>query len=142
MEENKMLEKDFKQIVENIKSEIYKTQTLIMSDANKRLDILFRKKNESIDDPYITSNTLAALNYDKEDVKNELLKLKIFNYVETLVDIKDISGPRLYVFIKEIGKRDVYIKIKIREFKNKQVFCISFHFARFKNSKYPYKGVV
>lgn len=80
-------------------------------DIDKDLDILFRKKNESIDDPYITSNTLAALNYDKEDVKNELLKLKIFNYVETLVDIKDISGPRLYVFIKEIGKRDVYIKI-------------------------------
>lgn len=111
-------------------------------DIDKDLYILFRKKNESIDDPYITSNTLAALNYDKEDVKNELLKLKIFNYVGTLVDIKDISGPRLYVFIKEIGKRDVYIKIKIREFKRRQVFCISFHFARFKNSKYPYKGVV
>ncbi len=41
MEENKMLEKDFKQIVENIKSEIYKTQTLIMSDANKRLIDLY-----------------------------------------------------------------------------------------------------
>ena len=36
-----MLEKDFKQIVENIKSEIYKTQTLIMSDANKRLIDLY-----------------------------------------------------------------------------------------------------
>ena len=46
MEENKMLEKDFKQIVENIKSEIYKTQTLIMSDANKRLiDLYFLLKN-------------------------------------------------------------------------------------------------
>lgn len=41
MEENKMLEKDFKQIVENIKSEIYKTQTLIMRDANKRLIDLY-----------------------------------------------------------------------------------------------------
>ena len=41
MEENKMLEKDFKLIVENIKSEIYKTQTLIMSDANKRLIDLY-----------------------------------------------------------------------------------------------------
>ena len=29
MEENKMLEKDFKQIVENIKNEVYKTQTLM-----------------------------------------------------------------------------------------------------------------
>ena len=107
-------------------------------DINRDFDILFRKKNESKEDPYITSNTLVALNYDREDVKNELLKLKIFNYVETLVDIKDVSGPRLYVFIKEIEKRDVYIKVKIREFKNRQVFCISFHFARFKNLKYPY----
>lgn len=39
--ELKILEKDFKQIVENIKSEIYKTQTLIMSDANKRLMDLY-----------------------------------------------------------------------------------------------------
>ena len=42
MEENKMLDKDFKKIVESIKNEIYKTQTLIMSDANKRLlDLYF-----------------------------------------------------------------------------------------------------
>lgn len=37
MKENNMLDKDFKEIVEIIKNEIYKTQTLIMSDANKRL---------------------------------------------------------------------------------------------------------
>ena len=41
MEENPMLEKDFKQVVENIKNEIYKTQTLIMTDANKRLIDLY-----------------------------------------------------------------------------------------------------
>ena len=32
-----MLDKEFKEIFESIKNEIYKTQTLIMSDANKRL---------------------------------------------------------------------------------------------------------
>lgn len=41
MEENQMLEKDFKKVVENIKNQIYKTQTLIMSDANKRLIDLY-----------------------------------------------------------------------------------------------------
>lgn len=42
MSENNMLDKDFKEIFENIKNEIYKTQTLIMSDANKRLlDLYF-----------------------------------------------------------------------------------------------------
>lgn len=48
-------------------------------DINRDFDILFRKKNESKEDPYITSNTLAALNYDREDVKDELLNLKISN---------------------------------------------------------------
>lgn len=37
MEENQMLAKDFKEIFKEIKNEIHKTQTLIMSDANKRL---------------------------------------------------------------------------------------------------------
>lgn len=109
-------------------------------DINKDLDILFNRKNENLEDPCTTFNTLAILNYDKEDVKNELLDLKLENYVETLFDVKNLTGPRLYVFIKQIEKRDVYIKIKIRQAENKQVFCISFHFARFKNSKYPYKG--
>lgn len=37
MSNENMLDKDFKKIIKNIKNEIYKTQTLIMSDANKRL---------------------------------------------------------------------------------------------------------
>lgn len=37
MDNENMLEKNFKEIIKNIKNEIYKTQTLIMSDANKRL---------------------------------------------------------------------------------------------------------
>lgn len=41
MENNNMLDKDFKEIINNIKNEIYKTQTLIMSDANKRLIELY-----------------------------------------------------------------------------------------------------
>lgn len=77
--------------------------------------IYYKKKSENIDDPFITANTLVALNYDREDVKNELLKLEIFDYVETLIDMKDENGPRLYVFIKKIQKRDVYIKIKLEK---------------------------
>ena len=42
MSNGNMLEKNFKEIIKNIKNEIYKTQTLIMSDANKRLlDLYF-----------------------------------------------------------------------------------------------------
>ena len=42
MSENNMIDKNFKKVVESIKNEIYKTQTLIMTDANKRLlDLYF-----------------------------------------------------------------------------------------------------
>ena len=129
-----------KEEVENFLQTLKEILTDKGFDIDKDFDVLFRKKNENRENPYITSNTLAALNYDKKDIKSELLNLRLSDYVETLVDVKDTSGPRLYVFIKEIEKRDVYIKIKIRKIRNRQVFCLSFHFARFKNTKYPYKG--
>ena len=63
MEENKMLEKDFKQIVENIKSEIYKTQTLIMSDANKRLIDLYYYVGKLVYEKYSWGNKFIK-NFD------------------------------------------------------------------------------
>lgn len=41
MSSGNMSDRDFKNIIKNIKNEIYKTQTLIMSDANKRLIELY-----------------------------------------------------------------------------------------------------
>ena len=66
---------------------------------------------------------------------------QIEDYIETLIDIKEINGPKLYVFIKYIIGKAVYIKIKIRSIQNRKIFCISFHFARYENFNYPYKGV-
>lgn len=106
------------------------------------MDILLKKKNEDPLDPYTTMNTLNELDYDKEDIKRELLNLTIEEYIETLIDLKDIDGPKLYVFIKYIIGRAVYIKIKIRSIQNRKIFCISFHFARYENFEYPYKGVI
>lgn len=109
-------------------------------NIGKDLDILLKKKNEDPLDPYTTMNTLNELDYDKEDIKRELLNLSIEDYIETLIDLKDINGPKLYVFIKYIIGRAVYIKIKIRSIQNRKIFCISFHFARYENFEYPYKG--
>ena len=109
-------------------------------DISKDLDILLKKKTEDLLSPYTTQNTLIKLNYDNEDVKNELLNLKLDNYIETLIDYKDSKSPNFYVFIKSIKNRDVYIKVKIRNVQKRKVFCISFHFARFENKKFPYRG--
>lgn len=111
-------------------------------NIGKDLDILLKKKNEDPLDPYTTMNTLNELDYDKKDIKRELLNLSIEDYIETLIDLKDIDGPKLYVFIKYIIGRAVYIKIKIRSIQNRKIFCISFHFARYENFEYPYKGVI
>jgi hypothetical protein len=100
-------------------------------DASRDLDILPKKKNESPTDPYTTFNTLQALDFDRHDVKNQLLALDITEYMETFIDDKDNSLPPFFAFGKTIKNREVYIKAKIRDRKNCRVFCVSFHFARF-----------
>lgn len=108
-------------------------------DVSKDLDILMKKKHESQIDPHTTANTLVELEFDKYDVMNELLKLEISDYLETFIDDKDNSLPPFYAFAKEIKNRDVYIKVKIRDRRNHNVFCVSFHFARYPfPQKLPY----
>lgn len=94
------------------------------------LDILMKKKNEDPCDPFTTANTLAELAFDSRDVVCELLKIEICNYVATVTDNKNPSFPPFFVFLREINKKEVYIKVKIRDKLNNKVFCVSFHFAR------------
>ena len=53
----------------------------ILSSPNfnpaKDLDILLKKKNEDMFDSYTTANTLLALGFNNEDVRNELLKIGV-----------------------------------------------------------------
>lgn len=100
-------------------------------DISNDLDILLKKKNESPIDPFTTVNTLLELDFDKYDVKDELMKLTVSDYFETFIDDKDNSLPPFYAFAKIIKKRDVYIKVKIRDKQNNKIFCVSFHFARY-----------
>lgn len=100
-------------------------------DVNRDLDILLKKKSESHEDPYTTFNTLINLEFDKTDVRNELLALQISDYLETFIDDMDDTLPPFYAFGKRIKENEVYIKIKIRDRKTRKVFCVSFHIARF-----------
>lgn len=103
-------------------------------DVSRDLDIMMKKKNESPIDPYTSVNTLLALEFDKNDVLNQLLTLEVSEYMETFIDDMNNSLPPFFAFAKSIKNRDVYIKAKIRNRQNCKVFCVSFHFAR-----YPFK---
>lgn len=100
-------------------------------DVNRDLDILLKKKSESPEDPHTTFNTLINLEFDKTDVRNEILALQISDYLETFIDDKDDTSPPFYVFGRKIKNNEVYIKVKIRDRKTRKVFCVSFHMARF-----------
>ena len=108
-------------------------------DVNKDLDIILKKKNENSLDPYTTQNTLLKLDFDKNDIADTLKKLTVEEYIETGKDRKDISSPEFYIFGKEVQGNLIYIKIKIRDKINHKVFCVSFHFARYPISNFPYK---
>ena len=83
---------------------------------------------------------MLALDFDSEDIKNQLLSLTVEEYIQTFLDDKDITLPVFYTFGKDISKCEVYIKVKIRDKKNGKVFCVSFHFARYPfPEKFPYQ---
>lgn len=108
---------------------------------HRDLDILLKKKNESPLDPYTTANTLAALDFDKADVCEQLKQLTVCEYAETIIDDRDATWPSFFVFYKNIQMRDVYIKVKIRDRQSGKVFCVSFHFARYpKPAPLPYEN--
>lgn len=103
------------------------------------LDILAKKSSEDPSDPYTTANTLLDLDFDSEDVLNQLLALEASEYLETFIDDKNSSFPPFYAFARKIHSKDVYIKVKIRDRKKCKVFCVSFHFARYPfPQKLPY----
>ena len=129
-----------KQDVEQFLSELKGLLNSPTFNVDEDLDILLKKKNEQCSDPFTTFNTLQTLEFDRYDVRDQLAKLDVTNYVETLVDIKGVDLPNFYVFGITIQEKEIYIKVKIRDKNNCKVFCISFHFAKFPlSNKKPYK---
>jgi len=122
---------DSKEDVAGFIAELKEILTSTDFDVNSDLDILPKKASEDPLDPYTTANTLAELEFDKYDVRDQLLSIEVPDYVETIIDDKNSTLPSFRVFCREIQKRDVYIKVKIRDRVKGKIFCVSFHFARY-----------
>lgn len=99
------------------------------------------RRQYSANNLYTNESTLLELDYGVQDVVNAIISLTVANYKETIIDNQPDKIKPFYCFIKSIRERQVYIKIKISEVKEKQVFCVSFHFAEFNvsDNELPYR---
>jgi len=102
-------------------------------------DLILIKKKKIDDEEYSTPYALLDLDYDSEDVVNRLKELTVAEYSETKIDKDDFNPPLLFVFGKDINRRLVYMKLKIKKKENlrKHILCVSFHYAKEK-MKFPY----
>ena len=102
-------------------------------------DLILIKKRKLEDEEYSTPYTLLDLDYSSEDVVNRLKELTVAEYSETKIDKDDFNPPLLFVFGKDINRRLVYMKLKIKKKENlrKHILCVSFHYAKEK-MKFPY----
>ena len=102
-------------------------------------DLILIKKKKPDDEEHSTPYTLLDLEYSSEDVVNRLKELTVAEYSETKIDKDDLNPPLLFVFGKDINRRLVYVKLKIKKKENlrKHILCVSFHYAKEK-MKFPY----
>lgn len=106
-------------------------------DFNIDSDLTLIKKKKRDDEEHSTPYTLLDLDYDAWDVVDRLKELTVAEYSETKIDTDDIDPPLLFVFGKEINRKLVYIKLKIKEDHRKRILCVSFHYAR-ESMLFPY----
>ena len=116
---------------------------LLAASFDPEKDFIFQEERaqDDPDDEFTNANTMLALDYDYEDIIEELKTLTIEEYCESMVDTvsKDLSF--WHIFGRKIKNRDIYIKVRIKRRKKGSgfVFCISFHFARYIMTDFPYR---
>ena len=71
--------------------------------------IILQKRNDDAN-----TQTLLDLNFDRNDIIQELLGLKLEEYVYTTRDKKFPEENPYNVFHKDIKSKEIYIKIKIK----------------------------
>lgn len=106
-------------------------------DFNIGSDLTIIRKKKQEDEEHSTPYTLLDLDYDAWDVLDRIKELTVSEYSETKIDTDDIDPPLLFVFGKEINRKLVYIKLKIKEDHRKRILCVSFHYAR-ESMLFPY----
>lgn len=105
---------------------------IILKDSNFNI-----VKNLTLNTSPKNMQTLLDLDYNREDIKDKLKLLNVSDYYETVPDNKYPDKPDFYVFFIIIKKREIYIKVSIRGYKN-HVLCMSFHYAEFSHKALPY----
>ena len=100
-------------------------------------DFWLSRARKPADEEHSTPYTILDLEYDAEDVVKRISELTISEYSETLIDKDNLDPPLLFVFGKDIKGKLVYIKMKIKGEEKRQVFCVSFHYAR-ERMEFPY----
>ena len=106
-------------------------------DFNIDTDFILIRKNKKDDMEHSTPYTLLDLDYDIEDVVDRLKELTVEEYSEAKIDKDDLDPPLLFVFGKNINRKLIYIKLKIKGDQKRHVLCVSFHYAKDK-MKFPY----
>lgn len=98
-------------------------------DFNIDSDLTLIKKKKIDDEEHSTPYTLLDLDYDARDVAERLKELTVAEYSETKIDKDDLNPPLLFVFGKDINRKLVYVKLKIKGEQRRRVLCVSFHYA-------------
>jgi hypothetical protein len=133
---------DSKEAVESFLLKVHEILKDDSFDIHKNFYLQWLRTSYSENNLYTNESTLVELNYGLKDVVDEIISLTVENYKETFIDNQPGKVRPFYCFVKNINGKQVYIKFKISEVKNKQVFCVSFHFAEFnvKDEELPYKN--
>lgn len=76
---------------------------------------------------YSNLSTQILLNYDIDDIINEISLLEYEDYYETILDVVG-DNLLLYVFKKVIKDYEIYIKITLKN--DKIIICFSFHISK------------
>lgn len=106
-------------------------------DFNIDTDFTLIRKRKNAHEKFSTPYTLLDLEYNAEDVVQRLKELTVKEYSETKIDKDDPNPPLLFVFGKDINRKLVYVKLKIKGDQRRYVLCVSFHYAEDKMN-FPY----
>lgn len=126
MNQYKAPRKDIESFLEDLKS------LLNSPTFNSKRDFWLGGKHERAKN----TETLLALDMDRDDVIEELKKLTVSEYYQSVPDDKNNKMPDFHVFFVSISEKEIYIKIRIQNIKN--VLCISFHFSEYSHGRMPY----
>ncbi|MBQ7327735.1 MAG: type II toxin-antitoxin system MqsR family toxin [Clostridia bacterium] len=136
-----MQSSDLKWSVEELLKTIKKVTQSKDFDIDRNFDFRDIRLCDDPADPNNNRNTMLALGYNIEDVLEEIKRLEITDFYRIKPDYKPGSKKPFFEFIKVIRDRQVYIKIKTKEWNDNIILCVSFHFQDqyVNDSKFPFR---